>query len=246
MIRKFSLPVIFFAITVSAYAQSQNALLTSDYARAEQLLSYNVVPYVDHESVRPNWISNDHFWFRDMTADGSDFILIDPEKGTRKPAFDQQKLAASISKATGRTYSADNLPFQYDFRSVYSTILANWLCVKDEDLQQIMLKNYQILPLVNAGVCKKAVNLSGETLISNYPNPFTTSTIITFTTTGGHTLIQVIDTTGRVVKNLLDKEYGAAGTYTVTFDGSFLQTGVYYARLQNLSVQQVRAMIKAR
>jgi uncharacterized protein (DUF1501 family) len=140
----------------------------------------------------------------------------------------------------------DNLPFQYDFRSVYSTILANWLCVKDEDLQQIMLKNYQILPLVNAGVCKKAVNLSGETLISNYPNPFTTSTIITFTTTGGHTLIQVIDTTGRVVKNLLDKEYGAAGTYTVTFDGSFLQTGVYYARLQNLSVQQVRAMIKAR
>lgn len=140
----------------------------------------------------------------------------------------------------------DNLPFQYDFRSVYSTILANWLCVKDEDLQQIMLKNYQILPLVNAGVCKKAVNLSGETLISNYPNPFTTSTIITFTTAGGHTLIQVIDTTGRVVKTLLDKEYGAAGTYTVTFDGSFLQTGVYYARLQNLSVQQVRAMIKAR
>lgn len=140
----------------------------------------------------------------------------------------------------------DNLPFQYDFRSVYSTILANWLCVKDEDLQQIMLKNYQILPLVNAGVCKKAVNLSGETLISNYPNPFTTSTIITFTTAGGHTLIQVIDTTGRVVKTLLDKEYGAAGTYTITFDGSFLQTGVYYARLQNLSVQQVRAMIKAR
>jgi uncharacterized protein (DUF1501 family) len=140
----------------------------------------------------------------------------------------------------------DNLPFQYDFRSVYSTILANWLCVKDEDLQQIMLKNYQILPLVNAGVCKKAVNLSGETLISNYPNPFTTSTIITFTTAGGHTLIQVIDTMGRVVKTLLDKEYGAAGTYTVTFDGSFLQTGVYYARLQNLSVQQVRAMIKAR
>ncbi|NCI45439.1 DUF1501 domain-containing protein [Sediminibacterium soli] len=140
----------------------------------------------------------------------------------------------------------DNLPFQYDFRSVYATVLANWLCVKDEDLQQIMLKNYQILPLVNAGVCRKAVNLSGEMLISNYPNPFTSSTIITFTTTGGHTLIQIIDTMGRVVKTLLDKEYPAAGTYTVTFDGSFLQTGVYYARLQNLSVQQVRAMIKAR
>ncbi len=139
----------------------------------------------------------------------------------------------------------DNIPFQYDFRSVYSTILANWLCVNDLDLQQIMLKNFQLLPLVNAGGCKKAVNLSGDMLISNYPNPFTSSTVITFTTAGGHTLIQVIDTTGRVVVNLVDKEY-TAGTYTVVFDGSPLATGVYYARLQNLARQQVRAMLKVR
>jgi len=139
----------------------------------------------------------------------------------------------------------DNLPFQYDFRSVYSTILANWLCVNELDLQQIMLKNFQLLPLVNAGTCKKAVNLSGEMLISNYPNPFTSSTIITFTTAGGHTLIQVIDTTGRMIAILTDKEY-TAGTYTVVFDGSHLATGIYYARLQNLTTQQVRPMIKAR
>jgi uncharacterized protein (DUF1501 family) len=139
----------------------------------------------------------------------------------------------------------DNLPFQYDFRSVYSTILSNWLCVNELDLQQIMLKNFQLLPLVNAGTCKKAVNLSGELLISNYPNPFTSSTIITFKTAGGHTLIQVIDMMGRVITNLTDQDY-PAGTYTVVFNGSHLPTGVYYARLQNLSVQQVRPMIKAR
>ncbi|MEO8171489.1 MAG: DUF1501 domain-containing protein [Sediminibacterium sp.] len=139
----------------------------------------------------------------------------------------------------------DNIPFQYDFRSVYSTILSHWLCVNDLDLEQIMLKNFQILPLVNGGGCKKAVNLSGDLLISNYPNPFVTSTVITFTTAGGHTLIQIMDTMGRVITNLTDKEY-TAGTYTVVFDGSYLPTGVYYARLQNLATQQVRAMIKAR
>jgi uncharacterized protein (DUF1501 family) len=139
----------------------------------------------------------------------------------------------------------DNLPFQYDFRSVYSTILSNWLCVNDDDLQQIMLKNFQLLPLVNAGGCRKAINLSGEQLISNYPNPFVTSTIITFTTSGGHTLIQVMDTLGRVVTTLIDKEY-TAGTYTVVFDGSALPAGVYYARLQNLAKQQVRTMLKVR
>jgi uncharacterized protein (DUF1501 family) len=139
----------------------------------------------------------------------------------------------------------DNVPFQYDFRSIYATILANWLCVNDLDLEQIMLKNFQLLPLVDGGGCKKAVNLSGDTLISNYPNPFVTSTVITFNTAGGHTLVQIMDTTGRVVGTLVDKEY-TAGTYTVVFDGSTLPTGVYYARFQNLTLQQVRPMLKVR
>lgn len=145
----------------------------------------------------------------------------------------------------GATVSVnDNIPFQYDFRSVYATILSNWLCVNDQDLQQVMLKNFQTMPLVNAAGCKKAVNISGDSLISNYPNPFTSNTVITFKTNGGHTLVQILDTMGRVIANLTDQTY-TAGTYTVTFNGGTLPSGVYYARLQNMSVQQVRAMIKA-
>jgi hypothetical protein len=107
-----------------------------------------------------------------------------------------------------------------------------------------MLKNFQTMPLVNAASCKKAVNLSGETLVSNYPNPFVSSTVITFKTNGGHTLIQIIDTTGRVITNLVDQTY-STGTYTVTFNAGTIPSGIYYVRLQNMSVQQVRAMIKA-
>ncbi len=141
--------------------------------------------------------------------------------------------------------TSDNLPFQYDFRSVYSTLLANWLCVNDADLQQVMLKNYQTLPLVNAAACKKAINLSGDLLIRNYPNPFTSSTVISFKTAGGHTLIQIIDTSGRVITNLADQVY-TAGTFTVQFDSGNLSTGIYYARLQNGSTQQICTMIKVR
>jgi uncharacterized protein (DUF1501 family) len=138
---------------------------------------------------------------------------------------------------------SDNLPFQYDFRSVYATLLSNWLCVDDTDLQTIMLKNYQVLPLVNTIGCKKAQNLSGDVLVSNYPNPFSTKTVITFKTTGGHTLVQVLDTMGKVVSTLIDGTY-TAGTYTVVFDATQLPSGVYYARLQNMVNQQVRAMLK--
>ncbi len=141
----------------------------------------------------------------------------------------------------------DNIPFQYDFRSVYATLLANWLCVDPGSLNQIMLKNYQTLPLVNTASCKLSKpNNSGEILITNSPNPFTSSTTITFYTAGGHTLIQIIDTQGRVIRTLLDKEYASAGAYTISFNGEALLNGVYYARLQNMVTQQIRTMLKVR
>ncbi len=141
----------------------------------------------------------------------------------------------------------DNVPFQYDFRSIYATLLNNWLCVKESDLQQVMLKNFQQLPLVNGASCKPNVlNLSGDVIISNAPNPFGSSTLITFKTNGGHTLIQILDASGRLIANLVDREYPVAGTYTVQFNTASLSSGVYYARLQNMAVQQVRTMVKAR
>jgi uncharacterized protein (DUF1501 family) len=141
---------------------------------------------------------------------------------------------------------ADNLPMQYDFRSVYASLLSSWLCVKDEDLQQILLKNFQQLPISNGIGCNKAVpNNSGNRLISNYPNPFTSSTTISFVTAGGHTLVQVLDTSGRVISNLVDKEYNA-GSYYINFNGSILSQGVYYIRLQNMATQQVQPILKVR
>ncbi len=141
----------------------------------------------------------------------------------------------------------DNLPFQYDFRSIYGSLLANWLCVDDTSLQQLLLKNFQQLPLVNGAGCNKITpNTGGFNLVTNYPNPFTASTTIAYATAGGHTLIQILNTSGRVVANLVDKEITAAGTYTVSFNSGTLPAGVYYARLQNMMVQQVRTMLKVR
>ncbi|HEX6181082.1 MAG TPA: DUF1501 domain-containing protein, partial [Chitinophagaceae bacterium] len=140
----------------------------------------------------------------------------------------------------------DNIPYQYDFRSIYASVLKQWFCVNTTDLQTIMLKNFQDIPLyLNTGCSGTDPVLAGDQLIINKPNPFEVRTVITFTTNGGHTLVQIIDTLGRVIKNLTDKEY-APGTYNITFESHGLPAGVYYARLQNGSVQQVRSMLKVR
>lgn len=144
----------------------------------------------------------------------------------------------------------DNIPFQYDFRSVYASILKQWFCVNATDLQTIMLKNFQEIPLCTNSACgttglEDVVRGAGEELIVNYPNPFVESTAITFRTKGGHTLIQVMDPLGRVIRTLTDRDY-LPGTYTLSFDSMGLPLGVYYARLQNGALQQVRAMLKTR
>lgn len=137
----------------------------------------------------------------------------------------------------------DNIPFQYDFRSVYASVLQNWFCVGDTELKMIIMNNFQSLNLVN-GNCKTGTpQTSGDKLITNYPNPFVQSTSIEFTTRGGHTLVQIINASGQVVRVLADRDY-TSGTYKITFDSGVLSAGVYYARLQNGSIQQVRSMLK--
>ncbi|MEP7279869.1 MAG: DUF1501 domain-containing protein [Bacteroidota bacterium] len=144
----------------------------------------------------------------------------------------------------------DNIPFQYDFRSIYASLLNQWFCVKDTDLQTIMFKDFQNIPLcINAACGSTGIDdvyrNAGDQLIINYPNPFVETTKITFKTRGGHTLVHIIDTLGRSIKTLTDQEY-TAGVYTVDFDGYGLPSGVYYTRLQNGVLQQVRPMLKVR
>ena len=94
-------------------AAAPRALTAADYAQAEKFMSANVVTLVFCSGVRPTWLAGDRFWYRNaLAADASEFILVDPAKGTRGPAFDQAGVAAALSKAAGKTYDAAHLPFQ--------------------------------------------------------------------------------------------------------------------------------------
>jgi uncharacterized protein (DUF1501 family) len=143
----------------------------------------------------------------------------------------------------------DNVPMQYDFRSIYSTLLEKWFCIPKTTVKGLFPQNInntlQDLPLINAGVCDTTIpNLSGETLITNYPNPFSSKTTIEFTTAGGRTLIQIMDSTGRVIETR-EKDYlDGISRQKITFDADHLASGTYYARLQNGATQQVRTMMK--
>jgi dipeptidyl aminopeptidase/acylaminoacyl peptidase len=93
-------------LAASGLAQGRQ-LTNDDYATAEKFMAYNVNPLVYHGVSRPTWMEDGRFWYRDNGPDGTAFLLVDPAKGTKGPAFDQTKLAAALTAATNGRMRAD-------------------------------------------------------------------------------------------------------------------------------------------
>jgi uncharacterized protein (DUF1501 family) len=137
----------------------------------------------------------------------------------------------------------DNIPMQFDFRSVYASILKDWFNVQDSALSSILFKDFQILPIIKTAPSsvREDVAESSLTLHQNYPNPFSGTTRIRFATSGGHVQMQVFDGTGKEVARPVDRVL-AAGEHEVTFDAAGFAAGTYYCRIQNGSRQEMKAM----
>ena len=121
--RRFLLSFTSSAVILFASAQD-NALTVKDYQHAEMMMGYNTQQYIDRGNVNANWFGQDKFWYRVLTPEGSEFVIVDAVKGTRISAFDQQKLAGVLGSATNKTYKASMLPFQsYSYTNDGSSII---------------------------------------------------------------------------------------------------------------------------
>jgi len=87
------------ASSFAAMAQQGRQLTDADYAQAEKFMNYNVNTLVFHGVDRPEWISGDRFWYRDLGPDGITYTLVNAAAGTKASAFDHQKLATALTAA---------------------------------------------------------------------------------------------------------------------------------------------------
>jgi len=102
--RLFSKTLLFLPFAV--YAQGTLA----DYQRAGSLRArYQAAALNIPET--PSWLDKGRFWYRKTVAGGHEFIIVDAASGTKAPAFDHAKLAESLSKDAGASYTAVTLPF---------------------------------------------------------------------------------------------------------------------------------------
>ncbi len=86
--------------------------------------------------ITPHWYDKDRrFWYRNDLKDGAkEFIVVETTKGRRMAAFDQGRLAESLSKAASVNYASTKLPFSsIDFSDDLGTVFFNvgdarWKC----------------------------------------------------------------------------------------------------------------------
>src|SRR5215470_9967609 len=103
LILLWSLPLL-ASIT---YAQGTAA----DYERANRL-RFRFQGLAVNVPEQANWIERtSRFWYRKSVKGGNEFVLVDAETMAKRPAFDHEKLAASLSAASEGKYTAVTLPF---------------------------------------------------------------------------------------------------------------------------------------
>jgi dipeptidyl aminopeptidase/acylaminoacyl peptidase len=101
--------VIFTATTLAAVALAQGTL--ADYERGQGLQAKGR-SLVVNSAGNFTWIGqSDHFWYTRSVKGGTEFMWVDAASGSKRPAFDHEKLAAAISSASGHHYTGLTLPF---------------------------------------------------------------------------------------------------------------------------------------
>jgi hypothetical protein len=120
------------------------------------------------------------------------------------------------------TYSPYNedLSYQDVTRWLYTWVGDQWTGV---ELEEEIADNYE--------------------LFQNYPNPFNPSTQIRYSVKeSGLVTLKIYDVLGTEVATLINQEQNA-GTYSVSFDGSGLSSGVYFYKIESGSFIKVNKMM---
>jgi len=104
------IPFIFmFVLVPVATCQHQEA----NYELAARFAPYKMQQLLYSTSVSPRWIEGgEKFWYTWKTSDGTFYYQVDPSRGTKTQIFDNDHLAAELTRITRDPYDGQHLPIR--------------------------------------------------------------------------------------------------------------------------------------
>ena len=109
--RRIAIQLVLLSVSFFSAREVTGQGTRSDYDRAFNLRKVTANK-VYKQRVIANWFSdNKQFWYRnDLAEEAREYILVNAETGTRRRAFDHERLAAMLAKALGEEIQAGRLP----------------------------------------------------------------------------------------------------------------------------------------
>ena len=137
--------------------------------------------------------------------------------------------------------TSSNVPMQYDFRSIYYSIMKDWFELSDAALTNVMLNNYPYMKLFKSKTTdiKADKNINQEKFGMVYPNPMESHASIPVFSDGEYISIKVYDNIGREVQNVMERTL-EKGNHIIPFDRNNLPAGNYSIQMMapHLKTQQ--------
>ncbi len=84
-----------------------------NYRLAGRFAPYKIRDLIYSTSVAPRWIEGtERFWYSWDSSDGTDYYLVDPGAGTKTAMFDNDRIAAELTRLTRDPYDGQHLPIR--------------------------------------------------------------------------------------------------------------------------------------
>jgi dipeptidyl aminopeptidase/acylaminoacyl peptidase len=86
---------------------------SANYELAARFAPYKMRELVHSTMVNPRWIEGtERFWYEWENSDGKFFYVVDPTRGTRRALWDNDRIAAELTRITRDPYDGQHLPIQ--------------------------------------------------------------------------------------------------------------------------------------
>ena len=120
--RRFLAPLIATLLIAAAGAPSPVASQSmevvggegsANFQLAARFAPYKLRELVKSTSVSPRWINHtDRFWYEWETTEGTFYYLVDPAQGTKRQIFDNDRIAAELTRLTQDPWDGQHLPIR--------------------------------------------------------------------------------------------------------------------------------------
>jgi len=139
----------------------------------------------------------------------------------------------------------EGVPMQYDFRSVYATMLMDWFGISEEKVRTVLFEDFQHLPILQCTpVTAVEDELSEQLNMQVFPNPFSDYFNVKFDSKDDWYRISVYNAIGSELKVITNQRF-ASGSHELKISTHDMDSGIYFVRVAGKKIQKTIRVVKA-